>query len=68
MCGSAPQTATYSTKEQGGKLVERKIKVKDLNTINKWAKGAIARRKFKKLVLTSQIAGRFALLYIHFFF
>jgi len=28
-----------------------------LNSINKWARGAIARRQFRKLVLTMQIAG-----------
>jgi hypothetical protein len=36
-------------------MVDMKIKIKDVNAINKWAKGAVARRKLTKLVLTKTI-------------
>ena len=60
MCGSAPQTAIYSVKdENSGRMVEKKIKMKDVNVISKWAKGAVARRKLTKLILTKMIAGKY---------
>lgn len=50
MCGSGPQTVVYEYN-----MKTRKIKSKDLAIINKWTKGAMARRKFVKLVLTKTI-------------
>ena len=35
-----------------------------MDTIKKWAAGAIARRRFKKLILTKRIAGKLKLLWI----
>jgi hypothetical protein len=68
MCGSAPQTAIYSVKDDSsGKLVEKKIKMSDVNTISKWAKGAVARRKLTKLILTKIIASKYSLLNNSFF-
>ena len=54
MCGSKPQTATYTHNMQA-----RSIPVKDVNTISKWTRGALARRRFRKLVLTKEIAGKY---------
>jgi len=60
MCGGTPQSAIYSVKdEKTGALVEKKIKIKDINIISKWAKGAVARRKLTKLILTNMIASKF---------
>jgi len=36
-------------------MKERKIPVKDMKIIEKWAQGASARRKFKKLVIQKQL-------------
>ena len=36
-----------------------KIKTKDLDVLNKWTKGAMARRRFVKLVLTKSIQSKF---------
>lgn len=59
MCGSTPQTAHYQAKdEKTGKLVERKIKMKDVEMLKKWTKGAIARRRMTKLIQTATIAGK----------
>jgi len=33
-------------------MQEHAIPQKELNTINKWARGAVARRRLKKLILT----------------
>ena len=54
MCGSGPQTVVYTHN-----LKERKIKTKDLDILNKWTKGAMARRKFMKLVLTKTLQSKF---------
>jgi hypothetical protein len=51
MCGSKPQSAIYTHNMQ-----ERKVPMKQVNILNKWAAGAIARRKFKRIVLTKMIA------------
>lgn len=53
MCGSGPQTVVYTHN-----MVQRKIKTKHLDIINKWAKGALARRRLTKLVLTKSIGGK----------
>lgn len=45
MCGSGPQTVVYTHN-----MKERKIKTKDLDVLHRWAKGALARRKFVKMV------------------
>jgi hypothetical protein len=37
-------------------MKEHKVQMNHINILNKWAAGAIARRKFKRLVLTKQIA------------
>jgi hypothetical protein len=59
MCGGTPQTATYKIIDgKSAKVVERKIKVKDLNTLSKWAKGAVARRRLRKLIVTARIASK----------
>jgi hypothetical protein len=61
MCGSGPQSAQYSVKDENtGKIVDRKIKNKDVKTISKWAKGAVARRKLTKLILTSVIGSKYS--------
>ena len=39
--------------------VHDKIKSKDLDILNKWTKGAMARRRFVKLVLTKSIQSKF---------
>jgi hypothetical protein len=39
-------------------MKQHKIKTKDLEILNKWTKGAMARRKFVKLVLTKTIASK----------
>jgi len=31
-----------------------------MDTIKKWAAGALARRRFKKLVLTKRVAGKYS--------
>ena len=53
MCGSKPQTATYTHNKE-----TRTVPKKDVDTITKWTSGALARRRFKKLILTKQIAGK----------
>lgn len=53
MCGSNPPSVKYKHN-----LQERQILVKDVNAIDKWTKGALARRRFTKMVLTKQIAGK----------
>ena len=45
MCGSKPQTTTYTHN-----AMDRKILVKNVDTINKWALGACARRRVRKMV------------------
>jgi len=50
MCGQRPASVKY---DYNGKL--QTIKMKDVNSISKWTKGALARRRFKKLVLTKKI-------------
>lgn len=47
MCGSKPQTAIYTHNMQ-----ERKVPMQQVHILNKWAAGAIARRKFKRIILT----------------
>ena len=37
-------------------LKERKIKVKDMETIKRWTHGAIARRRYKKMIQSLTIA------------
>ena len=51
MCGSKPQSAIYTVNMQ-----ERKVPMNQINVLNKWAAGAIARRKFKRIILTKTIA------------
>jgi len=34
----------------------RRISQQNINTLNKWAQGAIVRRKFTKIIVTNQIA------------
>ena len=41
-----------------------KIKSKDLDVLNKWTKGAMARRRFVKLVLTKSIQSKFKWIYL----
>ena len=53
MCGQKPATVKYT---KDGKT--QVIPVKQVDTISKWAKGALARRRFKKLVLTKTIQGK----------
>jgi hypothetical protein len=36
-------------------MKEHKVPMKQVNILNKWAAGAIARRRFKRIVLTKQI-------------
>jgi hypothetical protein len=40
-------------------MKSHKIKSKDLDILNKWTKGAMARRKFVKLVQTKTIQSKF---------
>lgn len=40
-------------------MKDHKIKSKDLDILNKWTKGAMARRKFVKLVQTKTIQSKF---------
>lgn len=42
----------------------RKIKQKDLDILSKWARGAIARRKFVKLVETTRIKSKFKFMFL----
>jgi len=51
MCGSKPQSAIYTYNAK-----EHKVPMKQVNILSKWAAGAIARRKFKRLIVTKQIA------------
>lgn len=51
MCGSKPQSAIYTVNMQ-----ERKVPMNQVNILNKWAAGAIARRKFKRIIITKAIA------------
>jgi hypothetical protein len=51
MCGSKPQSAIYTYNMQ-----ERKVPMMNVNVLNKWAAGAIARRKFKRIIITKMIA------------
>ena len=53
MCGSGPQTVVYTHN-----MKEHKIKCKDLEILNKWTKGAMARRKFVKMVLVKTVASK----------
>lgn len=53
MCGGTTQTISYKHNIQ-----EIKIAVKDLDVINKWTKGAIARRRLIKMILTKQIQSK----------
>ena len=53
MCGSKPGTVTYM---QDGK--QRTITKNKLDNLSKWTSGALARRRFKKIVLTRQIQGK----------
>lgn len=50
MCGSAPQTVTYKHNMQ-----DRKMEVAKLNLIKKWTKGALARRRLLKIILTKRL-------------
>lgn len=45
MCGQRPAKVTYN---YNGKA--QTVKLKDVDTISKWTKGALARRRFKKIV------------------
>ena len=50
-------------------MKDHKIKSKDLDILNKWTKGAMARRKFVKLVQTKTIQSKFySNQFISFFF
>jgi len=42
--------------QASGKMIERKIPMKDVDVINKWAKGAQARRNVKKMIASHAIA------------
>ena len=53
MCGQRPARVTYA---YNGKM--QTIPMKDVNSISKWTKGALARRRFKKLILTKKIQGK----------
>ena len=53
MCGSKPQTVVYTHN-----MKERKVNMKTINVLNKWAAGAIARRKFKRIISTKMIGGK----------
>lgn len=46
----------------------RKIKQKDLDILSKWARGAIARRKFVKLVETTRIKSKFKFMFLIYIF
>ena len=37
-------------------MMDRKIKIKDAETIKRWTQGAIARRRFKKMMQSLTIA------------
>ena len=37
-------------------MQERKIKMKEVDTIKRWTQGAIARRRFKKMIQSLTIA------------
>ena len=51
MCGSKPQSVQYTYNMQ-----QHKVPMDKVNVLNKWAAGAIARRKFKRVILTKMIA------------
>ena len=53
MCGQKPAKVTY---QNNGKT--QMIAKKEVDTISKWTKGALARRRFKKLVITKNIQGK----------
>jgi hypothetical protein len=52
MCGSAPASVNYSHNQQ-----ERTIPVSNLQVIEKWGKGALARRRLRKTIASKQLAG-----------
>ena len=59
MCGGTPQSTTYTYKDGKGDPKLYTIKKKDLETINRWTKGAFARRKLLKTVAVAKIASKF---------
>jgi len=52
MCGSAPQSTVFRFEDKDHVFQEHKILQTDLNVLSKWVLGALARRRFTKLVLT----------------
>ena len=53
MCGSTAASTTYHHNK-----MERKILVKDSKNLEKWALGALARRKFVKVVALNLLASK----------
>ena len=52
-CGGTPSSYEYKY-NQKSKIIPKK----DVDTITKWTKGALARRRFRKLVITNGIASK----------
>ena len=52
MCGSAPASVNYQHNQQ-----ERTIPLQNLQVLEKWGKGAIARRRLRKIIASKQLAG-----------